>query len=122
MDGLAFDDMDEFARELDDPFAELLQDVVHGLLEVYGSNPDALTRGAGLVAALSGPANLIPAIKAQIEAQLHDDSRVLSATCAITKDPSARDAYRIDIVLLVNGDELELGLLVDAVGGVKRTA
>lgn len=118
-DGLAFDDLDEFARELDDPFEELVQDVVHGLLEVFGSNPDVLTRGAGLAAALSGPASRIPSLKAQIEAQLHDDVRIVNPTVEITSTDT-RGTYRIDIVIEVNGDELELAFLTDSGGGVRR--
>lgn len=119
MDGLAFDDMDEFGRELDDPFEELVQDVVHGLLETFGSNPDVLSRGAGLSSALSGPANRIPMIKAQIESQLHDDTRLTSSACNIT--PTAeRGSYRVDLVLGVNGAELELAFVTDSAGGVRR--
>lgn len=121
MDGLAFDDMDEFGRELDDPFEELVQDVVHGLLETYGSNPDVLTRGAGLVAALSGPANRLPGMRAQIEAQLRDDVRISNATVDI-RATDARGAYAIEIVLDVNGTEIGIDLVVDSAGGVRRAA
>ncbi len=119
MDGLAFDDMDEFGRELDDPLAELVQDVVHLLLEVFGSNPDALGRGVGLVAALSGPASRIPGIRAQIESQLHDDPRISNAKATITATDS-RGTYRIDLEIEVNGADLALALEVDSGGGVRR--
>lgn len=118
-DGLAFDDMDEFGRELDDPFEELVQDVVHGLLEAFGSNPDVLSRGAGLAAALSGPAKRLPVVKAQIGAQLHEDARISSATVDIVPTDT-RGRYRVDLVLEVNAKELELAFLVDGGGGVRR--
>lgn len=121
MDGLAFDDMDEFGRELDDPFEELVQDVVHLLLEAYGSNPDALTRGAGLTGALSGPDKRIPTIRAQIESQLHDDTRLSNATVSI-QPTDTRGSYRVDLVLTVNGDELGVTLLTDSAGGVRRVS
>lgn len=121
MDGLAFDDMDEFGRELDDPFEELVQDVIHGLLESYGSNPDVLTRGAGLVAALSGPANRIEAIRAEIEAQLHGDTRISSSTVDI-QPTGDRGSYAVKIVLQVNGDEVPIALVVDSGGGIQRAA
>ncbi len=119
MDGLAFDDMDEFGRELDDPLEELVQDVVHGLLETFGSNPDLLTRGAGLLAALSGPANRLGAVKAQIESQLNADNRLTSATVDI-QPTSERGAYAITMVLGVNTNVLEVTLVVDSSGGVRR--
>ncbi len=118
-DGLAFDDLDLYGRGLDDPFEELVQDVVHGLLETYGSNPDVLTRGAGLVAALSGPSTRLAFIKAQIESQLHDDNRVTSATVDI-QPTDDRGAYAINIVLGVNTEELNIALVVDSSGGVQR--
>lgn len=121
MDGLCFDDLDEFARELDDPFAELEQDVVHGLLETFGSNVDAPTRGAGLAAALSGPSTRLPTIRARIESQLRDDARLTNATCAI--EPGAnRGEYRVDIVLQINEDELALAFVADSAGGIRRAS
>lgn len=121
MDGLAFDDLDEFGRELDDQLEELVQDVVHGLIETFGSNPDDLTRGAGLISALSSPATRLPAIRSQIEGQLHGDTRITSATVDIqpTED---RGSYAIGIVLGVNETVLEISLIVDSSGGIKRAA
>ncbi len=119
MDGLAFDDMDEFARELDDPIAELDQDVVHILLEVFGSNPDVTTRGVGLVQALSGPANRIPGMEAHAKSQLEDDPRIDRATVTISPT-DARGAYRVDLVILVNNVELGAAYAVDSAGGVRR--
>ncbi len=120
-DGLAFDDLDEFGRELDDPLEELVQDVVHSLIETYGSNPDVLNRGAGLISALSGPANKIATIKAQIESQLHDDNRITRATVDI-QPTGERGSYAINIVIVVNTDEIAVELLVDSAGGVKRVS
>jgi hypothetical protein len=119
MDGLAFDDMDEFARELDDPREELVQDVIHLLIETYGSNPDVRTRGVGLIGALSGPANRIPSIKAQAEAQLHDDSRLTNATVDITPTGN-RGEYRIDLALFVNTEEINASITVDVAGNITR--
>jgi hypothetical protein len=121
MDGLCFDDLDEFGRELDDPMQELVQDVIHGLIETFGSNPDALTRGVGLVAALSGSADRIPGIKAQAEAQLRDDERISNATVNITPTDT-RGAYRIDLVLEVSGATIDASLLADQTGAIRRLA
>lgn len=121
MDGLAFDDMDEFGRELDDPFEELVQDVVHGLLESFGSNPSLRSRGAGLVAALSGPSSRIPIVKEQIESQLRDDDRLTGATVDI-QPTGERGSYAIKLLLGVNLDEIGVALVVDSAGGIRRTA
>lgn len=121
MDGLAFDDMDEFGRELDDPFEELVQDVVHLLLESYGSNPDVLNRGVGLAGALSGPANRIPGLQAQIEAQLNDDVRISRAKVRISATDTT-GTYRVDLEIQVNGEEINLAFVTDSAGGVRRVA
>lgn len=119
MDGLAIDDLDEFFRELDDPFAELSQDILHMLDEVFGSNPDARTRGAGLTRALSGGANRIPLIKSQIEAQLHDDNRISASNVLITARPTEKGSYDVHLVVVVNGQELGFDYVTDGFG-IKR--
>lgn len=119
MDGLAFDDMDEFGRELDDPLAELEQDVIHMLLETYGSNPDVLTRGIGLIAALSGPANRLPSVKALAEQQLEEDDRIDRAQVTFTPTDT-RGEYRVDLVLQVSDTELGITLIVDGAGNWRR--
>lgn len=118
-DGLALDDLDEFGRELDDPLEELVQDVVHMLLETYGSNPDVLTRGAGLIAALSGPANRIPVIQSLIETQLVADDRISAASVDI-QPTGERGSYAIGLVIQVNAVALAVNLVVDSGGGVRR--
>lgn len=121
MDGLCFDDMDEFGRELEDPLEELVQDVVHGLLETFGSNPDVLTRGAGLIAALSGSSGGLGTVTSQIDALLKTDNRISSSTVDI--QPTAETgSYAINLVLVVNKDVLAVELVVDSGGGVRRTA
>lgn len=121
MDGLAFDDLDDQGRELDDPLQELEQDVVHILLETFGSNPDDLARGIGLGGAISGNAKRVPHIKSQIESQLHDDERIQNASCEITPTDS-RGAYRVDLTLVVAGQTLGLSYLTDGAGGIRRTS
>jgi hypothetical protein len=121
MDGLCFDDMDEFGRELDDPFLELEQDIVHVLFEAFGSNPDALTRGAGLRALLSGPASNLPRAKAQIEGAFAGDDRVVRIKADITSTDE-RGRYAIALaVTLANGVEISRSYLVDNLGGVRRS-
>ncbi len=104
----------------DDPLAELEQDVVHLILEAYGSNPDVRTRGAGLRAALSGDAARLPETKAQIEAQLQDDPRITRATASF-KATDTRGAYAIDIAIETNAGELAVQFTVDAAGRINRS-
>jgi hypothetical protein len=118
-DGLGFDDMDEFGRELNDPLAELEQDVVHMLLEAFGSNPDVPTRGGGLVAALSGSAARIPAIRTHIESALQDDLRVASATVDIQATDTA-GKYSVAIGITTSADALDLAFTVDSLGNIRR--
>lgn len=105
-DVLCFDDLDLFGRELDDPLAELEQDLVHRVYEVPGSNLDDPERGLGLRDRLNGIEDA--ALGPQIEAELSRDGRV-DAARATRKDVSA-SSREFEVVIQVNGKQLNLDL------------
>jgi hypothetical protein len=117
MDLLCYDDLDEFGRELDDPLAELEQDVVHMLLESYRSNPDAPERSIGLLDALSGATN--PGLRHLIETKLEQDDRIDAAEATLTAEPG--NVVRIELRLQVNQQELGMSFELDGLGNVRRT-
>jgi hypothetical protein len=118
VDGLAFDDLDLYGREMNDPLAELEQDVVHLLLESFGSNPDAPRRGAGLLDALSGAYDA--GLRSRIEGKLTDDARIDAAKVTLTAETES--SVRIDIEIQVNETELGLSYVVDNVGTIVRAS
>ena len=114
MDVRCEDDLDLFGGDLDDPLEELRQDVIHMLLESYGSNPDALERSIDLEAALSGPED--PALAHRIESKLREDDRIDDAEVTITEEG---DAIRnVEIRIVANEGELGITFDVDASGKV----
>lgn len=116
MDLLAYDDVDEFGRELDDPLAELEQDVVHMLLESYGTNVDAPTRSIGLEDALSGATD--PSLRHRIEQALTDDPRIDAAEAELTAVTDS--SVRIHLRLQVDTTELGISVEIDGAGNVRK--
>lgn len=116
-DFLCFSDLDPFGRELDDPLAELEQDIVHMLLESYRSNPDALTRSIGLEDALSD-ANA-PGLRERIESKLTDDDRITDAD--VTLSDAGNGVTRIDLRIVANETVLNISLNFDGNGNVVRS-
>jgi hypothetical protein len=108
VDGLGLLDMDPYGREIDDPLAELYQDLVHRLLETPGSNVADEDRGVGIVAALSSSTSATR-IARIIELDFAKDPRV--QTCAASLSPAGDDVYRIDIQVVC--DEGQLGIKLD---------
>lgn len=115
-DVLCFEDLDQFGTDIDDPIAELEQDVFHILIETPGSNIDDPDRGLGLEDALSGEYD--PKHPALIAAGLEKDPRIDAARCVIT--PREGGEYEIDISIDVNEQELQISLQFD--GTVLRKA
>lgn len=115
-DALCFDDLDEFGRELDDPIAELEQDIVHMLFESYGSNPDVPQRSVGLEDDLSGPIDT--GLKYRIESKLTNDTRIVGAQAVLTKLDDG--TVRIDLKIQANEAELGIGLVFDGAGNLQR--
>ena len=116
MDGLCFDDMDENARELDDPLGELEQDVAHQLLESWGTNIDAPDRSIGLEDQLS--ANRLPNLKNYIEKKLLEDDRITAVQATITQVGAV--TTQISLAIEANEDELGIVLQFDGAGNVVR--
>ncbi len=116
MDVMCETDLDEFGRDLDDPIAELEQDVVHMLLESYGSNLSAPERSIGLEDGLSGP--LDPTLKHRVETKLMQDARISAAAVTLSQvDPTT---MLVAMQLQVNGAALGITLQYDAAGNVQR--
>lgn len=118
MDGLCFDDMDENARELDDPLAELEQDIAHQLLESWGTNLDAPDRSIGLEDQLSAYSS--PNLKNYIEKKLLDDDRISAVQATITQVGAVTN--QISLSVEANEDELGIVLQFDGAGNVVRVA
>lgn len=116
-DALCFDDLDEFGTEIDDPIAELEQDIVHMLFESYGTNADNTERSIGLEDALSGPSD--PGLRHRVETKLSDDPRIDAAEATITQTGSL-----VNIALKIQANQTELGIALDfdGNGNVKRSA
>ncbi len=120
MDALALDDLDMFGTELDDPLAELYQDLYHRLIESPGSNIDDPDRGYGIEGHLSGgvrPSRGLTAIQRGIEGEFRKDDRVRAVQATITS-PAAGE-YKIDIRVVADEGVLGITLVKDG-DGVRR--
>lgn len=122
VDALCEYDLDPYGTELDDPLAELYQDILHRLIEPPGSNLDDPTRGFGLQNRLSmggrsGGLSLV--VKHGIEAELLKDTRLSAVRATVTQ--TAVDAYSIAIQFVAN--EVALGITLESTGnGIRRVA
>lgn len=122
MDGLCLDDIDLFGAELDDPLAELAQDLYHRLIEAPGSNLDDPARGYGLEGRLSAAGtgqSEATAIEHGIEAEFRKDDRVLDVRAPLSS-PAAGE-YRVDIQIMADEGKLGIVLVKDG-SGVRRIA
>lgn len=117
VDVIATDDLDVYGRDLDDPVAELVQDVGHILLEDYGSNLDVPTRGCGLVSALSGPVD--SDLTRRVEAQMTADDRIDAAQATVTDEGSG--AFTLDLKLQTDATALGATFDIDADGNLTVT-
>lgn len=115
MDVLCYDDLDEFGRDLDDPVAELEQDIVHMLFESFGSNCDAPDRSIALEDGLSGPKD--PGLRHRIENKLCDDPRIDAAEAVLAQ---AGESVQITLKIQANQTELGIALEFDGAGNLRR--
>lgn len=120
MDLLCWDDLDPFGTELNDPLAELEQDLHHRLSEEYGSNPDDLDRGVGIGNRLNGT-DSITDVATDIEADFRKDNRVRRCQATITKGDEPGE-YLIDIRVEATEGVLALGYTFDGQGNLVRRA
>jgi len=117
MDLDCFDDMSPFADELDDPLAELEQDLWHRIIEEPGSNIDDPDRGFGLFARLSGEYD--PATPQLLEAEVRKDERVAAARAFVTQ--LADDTFRVQLVVETEAGDLALAAKVSPAGVERAT-
>ncbi|MBS2015188.1 MAG: hypothetical protein JST00_20030 [Deltaproteobacteria bacterium] len=120
MDVVCGDDLDEFGAELDDPIEELWQDVLHMLLEDFGSNVDASERSIALEAALSGSESLT-AIRHRVESKLSDDERIIAVDVAFQQTDGGQAGSSADMTLKIQANAGVLGvtLLFDGSGNYR---
>lgn len=102
------EDFDLYGRELDDPIAELEQDLWHRLIERPGENIDDEDRGCGIQDLLSADFDA-PAIKHRIIADFKKDLRVDSVTVDILEEEIG--IFRA--VIAVQGSAKELGIVAE---------
>jgi hypothetical protein len=117
MDLVCQDDLDEFGGETDDELEQLAQDLLHRLLEDYGSNPDDEERGVGLMSRLSGTDS--PTMIARlIEADFLNDDRVLTcvATVALVGAGNTGAVATLSITITTTDGLLKLGYTAKADG------
>lgn len=112
MDLDCFDDITPFADELDDPLAELVQDVYHILIEAPGSNIDDPARGIGIVDRLSRAVD--QTLASHIDAELEKDDRIDVSQTVIAD----RGGGRFEIAISIHYDDqvLDLAFSLDATG------
>ena len=115
MDLDCFDDMTAFADELNDPLAELEQDLWHRLIEEPGSNIDDPDRGFGLFSRLSGVYD--PATPQLIEAEMRKDDRVVAARCTVAELEDG--VFRVDIQIETDAGDVAVTANVTS-SGVER--
>jgi hypothetical protein len=122
VDALCLDDLDLFGGELDDPLAELAQDLYHRIIEAPGSNLDDPARGFGLEGRLSGagrPGTIATTIQHGLESEMRKDKRVRDARASVTSPAS--DEYRVDLQIVADEGVLGISLVKDG-SGVRRVA
>jgi len=122
MEAVCLDDLDRFGAELDEPLAELAQDLYHRIIEAPGSNLDDPARGYGLEGRLSGAGragSLLATIQHGIEAELRKDDRVRDVRALVTTP--APGEYAIDLQIVADEGALKITLERDG-SGVRRVA
>ena len=106
MDLVAWDDLDSTGAELNDPIAELEQDLYHRIIEPLGSNIDDPTRGFGIYRRLNKPFDA--KIGKLLELELLNDERLDS--CTVTVTDTGNGTYIIQIDGTADGAALGLTL------------
>lgn len=99
------DDLDLYGSELDDPQAEIEQEVLHILGEVKGSNIDDPDRGEGLFDLLSGPGIDTGALARRLTSTLNRIDGVESAVVEIAE--TSPGTYEVEVSLRPD-DELKI--------------
>jgi hypothetical protein len=116
MDIVCWDDLDLYGAELDDPQAELAQDLYHRLIEPRGSNLDDPDRGIGLDDALSGTYD--PDLPRRIETEFRKDDRVAAVVATVTE--ISEGVFRVEIEIEADGELVPIVVESDGNGGFRR--
>lgn len=118
-DAVCLYDLNANGLELNDPLAELYQDLVHRLFEVPGSNLDDADRGVGIEAILSQAVNAAggdgsQTITHRIETDFVKDNRVKQVRATVLSP--APNEYDVDIQVVADEGVLGIRLEADASG------
>ncbi len=121
-DVLCYEDLDQFGADIDDPLAELEQDIVHMLFESWGSNASDTQRSIGLEDSLSASITNSTGLKARIESKLSDDPRIVAARATISTVSASQAGNIYGIQLDIQADQGQLGITLqfDGAGKVIR--
>lgn len=121
-------DADPFARETASDLENLMQDVLHVLIEDAGSNLDDPDRGIGIDALLSGSDVQLTFAAAQIDAQITKDSRIDSSSTTLSQPDGGfvlngekfpAGSFLIEVMIGVNGAFLPLSFGFSQAGGLR---
>jgi hypothetical protein len=104
------EDLDRFAAETTTELENLDQDVLHILMEDYGSNPDDITRGIGVPNLLSASTRSIAHITTLVETQLRKDDRIDQVRATLTELPPGY-AFPDGLTFAAGGWLLELQIV-----------
>lgn len=107
-DLLAGDDVDPLGQETTSDLQNLVQDVIHVLVQDRGSNLDDPNRGVGLYNYLNGSSNDLESLVGAIKSNLLDDPRIDSVDVEISAQTTGAFSYIIYVAIGVNGTVLSL--------------
>ncbi len=102
-------DCNPFMTETTSDLQNLIQDVLHVLRELPGSNPDDPNRGVGVELYLGGTTDMFTKLCNTIELQLNQDSRIDSTSASATPNTDGTFLIRIDIAVGASVIPLEFG-------------
>jgi hypothetical protein len=85
-------DIDAYASETNTEQQNLIQDLLHRLVELPGSNPDLPSnRGVGIMLYINGTEEQLRGLPARIDADWEQDSRVLKSVSTLTPQPAGAE-------------------------------
>jgi hypothetical protein len=99
-------DLDPYGRETTSDFENLVQDILHVLLELPGSNPDDPTRGIGVHTYLNGTLDAFNSLPGKIEEQLSRDDRVNTVSASIA--PQSDGTFKVNLRVSVGESVIPL--------------
>ncbi len=99
-------DCDPFMAETTSDLQNLIQDVLHVLKELPGTNPDDPEAGVGVEMYLNGTVGAFNALSGTIEQQLKRDERITDCSCTVATNPDG--TFRLKVGISVDGTVIPL--------------